>query len=184
MSRPKEHGTVENYRLLDINALNRHGLLAPGRSFAWQWGTDANISIHMEGAERLRLSYRVAGEPREYRAAIEWTPCHLGGERPWFRCPACGRRMAKLSIGEVTACRRCLGLNYAAQQASKGDRPHNRHWKLRRALGCHELIPVDLIPKPKSMHWRTFARKIEQLREAERQAFAATAAQLERLRRC
>lgn len=66
-------------------------------------GTGRNISIHMEGAERLRLSYRVAGEPREYRAAIEWTPCHLGGERPWFLCPSCGRRMAKLSIGEVTA---------------------------------------------------------------------------------
>lgn len=184
MSRAKEHETVENYRLLDVNALKREGLLAPGHSLLWQWGSTASIGIRMESADALCLSYRVAGELREYRVAIEWTPVHLGGERPWFRCPACGRRMAKLSIGEVTACRHCLGLNYAAQQASKGDRPHNRHWKLRRALGCHELIPVDLIPKPKSMHWRTFARKIEQLREAERQAFAATAAQLERLRRC
>jgi hypothetical protein len=32
----------------------------------------------------------------EQRLPITWTECHLGGWRPWFRCAACGRRVANL----------------------------------------------------------------------------------------
>jgi hypothetical protein len=34
-----------------------------------------------------------------YPARLDWTPCHFGGERAWWRCPAvgCGRRVALLS---------------------------------------------------------------------------------------
>lgn len=31
-------------------------------------------------------------------------------------------------------------------------------------------IPAKCIPKPKGMHWRTFARHIERLKRVERQA--------------
>ena len=47
---------------------------------------------------------------------------------------------------------------------------------LRRALGCDEgflSLPAEFITKPKGMHWRTFNRKVEQLREVDARALAA-----------
>ena len=42
--------------------------------------------------------------------------CHYGGERPWFLCPHCGRRVAILYGGAVFACRTCYGLAYEVQR--------------------------------------------------------------------
>jgi hypothetical protein len=55
----------------------------------------------------------------EQRVPITWTPCHLGGRRPWFICSVrtngqyCGRRVAVLyAAGKLFACRSCCGLTY------------------------------------------------------------------------
>ena len=51
-----------------------------------------------------------------------WTPCTLGGRRPWFRCEVCSnrgccsRRVAVLySAGELFACRQCHQLAMQAR---------------------------------------------------------------------
>jgi len=38
----------------------------------------------------------------------------FGGERLWFACPGCGKRVGKLYQGQggYLACRKCLGIKY------------------------------------------------------------------------
>lgn len=55
---------------------------------------------------------------------LDWTACHLGGQRPWFLCPTrgCGRRIANLYGGAIFACRHCYRLAYPSQRETPDDR--------------------------------------------------------------
>jgi len=186
--------TTEDHRALDVRKLHRDGALVAGRSCSWEWKRRgevvASIGIETETLERVRLRYQVTirsrTEARDYPVPITWTPCHLGGNRPWFLCPCCDRRVAKLYSSTLFACRHCLRLNYRSQQANKRDRPCDRSWDLRRTLGRKEgflSLPAEFIPKPKGMHWRTFGRKVEQLKEVDARALAEAAALIEGIER-
>ncbi|SFB31738.1 hypothetical protein [Azotobacter beijerinckii] len=185
---------TEDYRALDVRALHRAGVLVPGWSGNWNWWRNgekrASIGLEVESRDSVRLRYQVTlngqAEQMDYPVSVEWMPCHLGGERPWFLCPCCGRRVAKLYAHRLFACRHCLRLNYASQQANKRDRALDRSWDLRRALGCQEgflIRPAELIRKPKGMHWRTFGRKIEQLKQVDARALDDARAMLASIER-
>jgi len=194
MARAKEKCATTDYRALDVRGLHRAGVLSPGYACSWQWKRRgevvASINVRTESLARIRLNYQVRSggqaEQKDYSVPITWTPCHLGGERPWFLCPCCHRRVAKLYGGAVFACRHCWRLNYASQQASKRDRASDRSWALRQALGCDEgflCLPAEYIPKPKGMHWRTFNRKIQQLRQVDARALADASAMVASIER-
>jgi hypothetical protein len=52
----------------------------------------------------------------EQRVPIIKTACHFGGSRPWFRCDACGSRVAVIyRAGDQFACRSCCKLSCASQ---------------------------------------------------------------------
>jgi hypothetical protein len=71
------------------------------------------------------LSYRMksTGEVVEQRVQTQTSPCHLGGQRHWFTCPRCSKRVAVLyAPGRYFACRQCGGLGYATQKEGAGDR--------------------------------------------------------------
>ncbi|MDH5694857.1 MAG: hypothetical protein OEZ47_17305 [Gammaproteobacteria bacterium] len=109
--------TTDDYRSLDIRRLKRDGLLEPEQRFGWQWSrlgsVIASINIHTKSGEII-LSYRQRNteetewQDEKYSVYLDYTPCHLGGERPWFLCPArgCGKRVAILYGGAIFACRR------------------------------------------------------------------------------
>lgn len=158
--------TTEDYRRLDVRALHKAGLLADGSSNRWNWysrGTlRASIDVQAE-AGRLILSYTTTsnGERKDcrYPVLLNWTPCQYGGERPWFLCPSCRRRVAILYGGAVFACRHCHALAYQSQRERDYDRLAGRADKIRRGLGW----PLGILnpkgwQKPKGMHWATFAR--------------------------
>lgn len=160
--------TTSDMRRLDVRRLQRDGLLQPGRAFGWQWTGNgeevASIQIRTE-VDRVMLSYSSRNnggewQPMEYPVYLEWTPCHLGGRRAWFRCPAsgCGRRVAILYGGAIFACRHCHRLAYPCQREAKDDRARRRAEKIRRRLGWPAGIANPDGGKPKGMHWRTFAR--------------------------
>lgn len=185
--------TTNDYRALDVRKLRQHGVLIPGWAGKWRWwrGDEirASIDIQTESREHVRLRYQVTTmgktETKDYPVVVTWTPCHLGGERPWFACPCCGRRVAILYGGVLFACRHCQRLNYRSQQVSKRDAPCERSWRLRLALGCDEgllSLPAEFIQKPKGMHWRTFERKQEQLKKVDARAVSELAATLESLK--
>jgi len=100
-----------------------------------------------------------AGEPKEARddwLGLAFTPCRFGNSRPWFLCPKCSTRRAKLYVdhGEIE-CRRCLRLVYASQWEGPRDRAARRARKIRRRLGAPEGIILPMI-RPPGMHRRTF----------------------------
>lgn len=194
MSRAKEKDATEDYRALDVRGLHRAGVLSSGYSCSWEWkrrgAVVASIGIEAESRDCLRLRYRLTrngqAEAKDYPVPIIWTPCHLGGARPWFLCPCCSRRVAILYGGAVFACRHCRRLNYASQQANKRGRAAERSWDLRLALGCNEgflSTPAEYICKPKGMHWQTFQRKLEQLKLVDARALSDTGAVLASIER-
>jgi uncharacterized protein YjiS (DUF1127 family) len=194
MSRAKEKDATEDHLSLDVRALHRNAALAPGRVCSWAWRRRgeqvAAINIEAESRGRLRLRYcvttRSETESKDYPILITWTACYLGGNRPWFLCPCCGRRVAKLYLRGLFACRHCLRLNYASQQSSRRDRAADRSWDLRRALGCDEgflALPAEFIAKPKGMHWRTFERKLNQLKRIDARALADVGVVLDSIKR-
>ena len=149
---------------LDIRKIARTGLLIPGSSFGWQWTVNdrpvASIRIWVD-RESLVLSYRMksTGEVVEQRVQMHTTPCHLGGQRHWFTCPRCRKRVAVLyAPGRYFACRQCGGLGYATQKEGAGDRAATRADKLRKRLGWEAGILNGPGGKPKGMHWETFLR--------------------------
>lgn len=159
--------TTDDYYCIDIRRWKRGGLLEPHQSFGWEWShcgaAVASIRVRTEPG-RLILSYRhrSAGEwtDESYPVSLAWTPCHLGGQRPWFLCPVrgCGRRVAILYGGAVFACRHCHQLAYPSQREPSYDRAARRADGIREKL---EWVPGILNGeglKPKGMHWRKFRR--------------------------
>jgi hypothetical protein len=148
--------------------LQRNNLLISGRYSNVTWSRNGeltgNIGLRME-ASRLFLSYRHSShgsewQSQDYPIVIDWTPCHYGGERAWFLCPArgCGRRVAILYGGKIFACRRCYRLAYESQTESAAYRALSRTQKIRMRLGGSGSM-MDFFPeKPKGMHWKTYRR--------------------------
>lgn len=163
-----QHGkdTTRDYRSLDIRGLQRDGLLAPGRGGTVRWlrgGEEiGSTQVRLE-ADRIVLNYRARSgggewQAKEYPVTLDWTDCHLGGQRAWFRCPVlgCGRRVAVLYGGTIFACRHCRQLAYASQRERADDRACRRADRIRDRLGWEPGILNGDGEKPKGMHWRTF----------------------------
>lgn len=181
------HSTVEDFRSLDVRRLQRDGLLVPGIVFNWQWISRdtvvASINVTVQ-TTCVYLAYRHQSSGRwkneNYAVALEWTRCNLGGQRPWFRCPAlgCGRRVAILYGGAIFACRRCHRLAYPSQRESWDDRAARRADRIRARLGWKPGILNGKDVKPRGMHWRTFLRLTARHDALATQALRAMAQQL------
>ena len=150
---------------LDIRKFTRKGLLVPGNSFSWQWLVNdrkvAGIDVRVEFNTEVVLSWRMkrTGEVVDQRVQTQTSPCHLGGQRHWFTCPRCCKRVAVLySPGRYFACRSCGGLGYVSQKEGAGDRALAEADKLRKRLGWPAGIANPKGGKPKGMHWETYLR--------------------------
>ena len=153
--------TTSDYRQLDIRRWQRGGLLVVGRSFVCQaWDVEVVTSMKRDEPNLVRL-YRYGQDRRSepYRVCIEWTPCNYGGSRAWFLCPRnCGRRVAILYGDGSLACRHCYQLAYQSQHESPRYRALHRARAIRRKLGGSISLAEPFPPKPKGMHWHTYAR--------------------------
>ena len=159
---------------IDIRAWHRDGLLRAGQCFAypltWMWKPTEGVGV-LTKADAVVLMFRSRSWQDEYgatltqRVPIVWTPCTLGGRRPWFRCEVytkrkyCGSRAAILySAGELFACRRCHQLAYASQNETPYLRAIRRTRKIRMRLGAGFSFAEPFPEKPPGMHRRTYLR--------------------------
>jgi hypothetical protein len=179
----KGGGTVEGSRSLSVMKLARAGYLSGMIFGSWQWtygdGTSATIAIR-GGRHEIVLDYRIRSHGEDWESVhqsvpIRWTPCRLGGERPWFVCSVsahgvyCGRQVAKLYRGgRLFACRHCYRLGYVVQRVGPMDRAHHRLRRLHRKLGADYVRPDGGTPaKPKWMRWPTYSRLALKIRAGE-----------------
>ncbi len=168
------HATTDDYVRMDVSYMAREGLLRDGVARNLTWSSRgreiASISFRTE-ADRIVLRYRHQQQGKdweslEYAVYLERTPCHYGGSRTWFLCPArgCGRRTAFLYGGRIYACRRCYRLVYQSQRQTQCDRATDRAWNLLKRLKAdHYMTIFDPEPiRPKGMHQKTFLRLSQQ----------------------
>ena len=133
--------TDEDFRSIDVRRWKKAGVLSPPQAFGWQWTINGDVTGSIKAQSetgRVILIYRHRDRGGEWKSErypvyMTTTPCHLGGERHWFICPAtgCGRRVAKLYGGAIFACRHCQGLAYQSQRESVSDRAARKADKIR-----------------------------------------------------
>lgn len=100
----------------------------------------------------------------DYIVFLTWTNCNYGGRRPWFLCPKCNRRVAKVYLRyNIFLCRHCHDLTYTSCQES-GDRYKELRCKIFKILNIlreDDTSYMTLVPpKHKGMHWKTY-KKLE-----------------------
>ncbi|GAH21194.1 unnamed protein product, partial [marine sediment metagenome] len=84
------------------------------------------VDMMEPGAEHIRFKYtttiRATGEKidQDYKARLTPTKCNYGGQRWWFICNNCQRRVGVLYLGDSWfACRHCYNLTYESRNESK-----------------------------------------------------------------
>jgi len=178
VSRWPEHETVDWFQRLDVRALARAPGFPPGgwseaRAEGSSWSLAGNLVVEVVAAGEGTGLLLTQGS-RSYGVVLELEPCHLGGVRPWFRCPAsgCDRRCATLYLrGELFACRKCQGLTYPSQREDPAVRAFRRRDRILTRAGC-EAGPVALATRPPRMWWSTFERLRTRAQCAEDEALA------------
>jgi hypothetical protein len=155
-----------------------------GSGNRWRW----NAKLKVEQCSRLTITelrqailaargyvsvnYEINGETVNHYLSFTWTPCHFGGERPWFICQHCGRRVGVLYIiGVDLACRHCAGLAYQSQNENKWRRAIRRANKIRLRLGDEGNNFLSIPPRPKGMHHTTYYRLTEEFYKAEEESW-------------
>lgn len=174
---------------LDVRALRRQELLAPGRLALLTWPR-CTAELRACGDDKVLLTQRrldpLRGEWTEasYGIGLSWTPCHLGGRRAWWQCPVagCGRRVAILYGGQVFGCRHCRQLTYRTQYESPHDRALRRANSLRRELGWPAGVLNGHGGRRQGMQMRTYIRLLSRYVDAERLVLAGMTAWLDDLR--
>lgn len=182
--------TVEGCRTLklDVNEVTRAArgdLLAVDAAAlplverrVWSWTTAGEteprarvlltLALHRHhGRARLRFDIAQPSRrtgPQDQSVEMETTPCHLGGARWWWICPASRRRCATLYLpngGELFLSRGqgAYRLSYASQNESYMDRSHARLRRLHRLLGSDYTHQEQPLPRrPKWMRRATYER--------------------------
>lgn len=158
--------TTNEVKRLDVRLMHKQGWLKMGArgDLNWSRGGEPNGSIsYYYNDDTLRLSYRYrkrGGEwkPIEQEVPIDHTACHYGGERPWFRCPSCSRRVALIYMADsLFLCRHCYKLPYESQQQGWRDRLITQKHKLGERVFEHYEYGEGY-GKKKGMHWKTYER--------------------------
>ncbi|OYW52055.1 MAG: hypothetical protein B7Z29_20730 [Hyphomicrobium sp. 12-62-95] len=150
---------------LDIAQLQRMGLF---RTVAMHvgWPNGARISVVRLARDSLRLLYRYRSHEGEAwcdvdeRISITTTQQRLGGERRWFRCPTCERRVRILYAGPGFKCRQCHRLYYSSQSEGSADRANRGMFKIVKRLDPNEHFN-NLPRRPKNMRWWTYKQLLQ-----------------------
>lgn len=133
--RPGWRVKAETCRRLDVRDLQRAGCLVAGYSGLWVWRNDARHTSFSIAPHALTLRHDLESGPMTQTVPILRTPCNFGGQRPWFGCPACGRRVAVLFLRpRGFVCRPCGALAFASQSEGVFDRALRSERKARGRL--------------------------------------------------
>lgn len=98
--------------------LRRAGLFVEGRSKLLRWSSGASVMVR-GGVDTLEFDGAVI--------PLFYTPCRLGGQRPWMLCQVCDRRSGRLFLDQALwQCRHCADIRYASPLVMTERRAHLR----------------------------------------------------------
>jgi hypothetical protein len=102
--------------------------------------------------DHLKVTYRNRKE-HSYTIAVDKLPCNYGGNRYFFKCPLCQKRMRFLYFAEqsIFLCRKCLNLSYQSQRLRPTNRYEHMSDKIKAAIKT-KGGDLDLFKKPPRMH--------------------------------
>lgn len=178
MCKPTCEDTID----LNVNRLRRYGSFEKGAAHGITWTRNgeqwAQIAVQNIGSSTIRLFYWSDGKKQDYHVHLTFTPCRYGGQRPWFVCPCCHRRVGVLllSWGRFV-CRHCGGFCYQTQLEQFMGRSLIRGERLMSRIGGRE--DPDDPPKPKGLHWKTYWRIFERANKAFDRSWAKKLAAIE-----
>jgi hypothetical protein len=161
--RPAQHAVAERLHCLDVRDLHRVGILDPQWLGEWQTtaarlGRERSLPLAVR-ADTMSLQLRrwVGDLPLDQRVGLARTPCNYGGERTWFLCPMCERRVAVLFLrGDYFLCRYCHRVAYRSQSRDQCDRAWIKQRVIERQLD-------ELWMRPRGMHETTHQRLLHKI---------------------
>lgn len=124
---------VENIPKIKIYDLKKYGFLSNEDvhilTWTYPWGKRFNAYIQLvdsgtdfsgESAQYIRTVYTYKQKVVDAQISLTTTLCHFGGERYWFECPSCSKRIGVLyKAGEYFACRTCHDLTYHTKNMNR-----------------------------------------------------------------
>ena len=150
----------------DVLWLKREGVLSPGANRRITWSRHgevvASISVRAElGRVILTYRHRSGGDEwkdENYPVYLATTPCHMGGERHWFLCPAhgCGQRVAVILAGASSLAVSATSLPILRSVKTPGIEPHGGRIAYVTAwdgLGAFWKGQPAARPSTSSAHW-------------------------------
>lgn len=122
--RPHRKMTVEKCLSIDISQFNCNMDVCFSGNISWinKYTNEDFSSISYaylpedKTEPMIILSYKIEDRLVEETIIFQKTKLHSGGNRWWFTCPLCKRRIGKLYIppkGNYFACRKCHDLRYS-----------------------------------------------------------------------
>jgi hypothetical protein len=172
---------VENLLALDVMELKRDEIFASD-SQHMQISPFFPDGLLQYAQGYLHIFYELRDDESDSRRKVKQTvvidhsPCAFGGTRPWFRCPLCQRRIAKLYGGDSRhyLCRACHGLAYQSQSETWSGRRYLKANRLRAQLGGKPGAQ-SVLKRPRGTHWKTFAQLYWKIKTLEAEAIVRVA---------
>jgi hypothetical protein len=173
--------TEDNFHILSISSLVKQGVVKENtqRTGSWQWFINnvpkSTISYEVntrDGNRFFRAQYVTIATDKKHNFKIPLctTTPHYGGVRWWFNCPKCHKRVGKLYLSGIFACRTCVGMAYESQKLDEAYRKlHQAHAIYRELKGIYGLYGIDP-SKPKGMHLITYQRKLDKMHQLDKES--------------
>ena len=173
---------------LDIRELQREAM---GSKCAYlRWRDEASVLISFVDDIIASVETRFPGQATQtISIELDRTRLNYGGHRVWWRCPCCHARVCVLYRETWSwKCRKCAGLVHESTRQTEDSLAYARVNKVRDALGWGGGLASPMGGRKKGMHWRTYARLMQQLTDAMAQAAGASGDRIDmllgRLQKC
>jgi hypothetical protein len=174
------------HKRLDVGRVQRP---AKGHGTDFQrWNDGAGVWLLFRPLS-AEVEMRLPGQPTQrHTIELDTTPLHYGGHRVWWKCPCCRARVGMLYWQNWRwQCRQCAGLAYKSTRQSEDSQAFGRVNKIRDKLGWGGGLASPMGGRPKGMHWKTYARLMQELVDASVAASGASSVvmdrQMERLKK-
>jgi hypothetical protein len=180
--RPGWKVKAEDCRSIDVRRWHRDGILRPGGAGEWAWWNGAGRTVasvaYSVTADAVALRFAFGGHAADSGGRVTTqavpilrTPCNCGGDRLWFACPHCTRRVAVLYLRPATgfACRNCAQVAYTSQSEDAMARAWRQQGKAERRL-------LAGMARPTGMHSTTHGRLLGKIIECQERRLAVLTA--------